>query len=283
MVSQPKPAIQHFTHQAHPLKEFNSESEYLCDGCKTSGAGKRYRCHGCDFDMHEYCGTCPEKLSIFMHRHELSLVIRKVPIDRPLNNRTCDVCHDSVKGLFYRCKDCDFDVHPLCTQLPQSLRHGLHQAHSLKLESSSTKGNCAVCTGECSSWRYRCKTCRFDIHLDCVLVDIRPKTSQESHRGIPNFVPPHHHPQPPFGTGYMPPPAYGYYPNGGFPYGFPHPPHPPGQFYHQEWVAQPHPNHVAGGTSSGGGLGKKMFGLVGQLGMGVVSNALFGVDITSFF
>ncbi|KAJ0088002.1 hypothetical protein Patl1_31792 [Pistacia atlantica] len=30
-------------------------------------------------------------------------------------DRICDVCRDGVEGLFYRCKECEFDVHPLCT------------------------------------------------------------------------------------------------------------------------------------------------------------------------
>nr|XP_016506923.1 PREDICTED: uncharacterized protein LOC107824633 [Nicotiana tabacum] len=122
-----KNTIQHFTHPEHSLTEYDSNTGYLCDGCKIPGIGKRYRCHGCEFDLHEYCGTCPTILSSFMHPyHSLKLVVRKPQGNRQFD-RICNVCCDSVEGLFYRCEICEFDVHPLCTQLPETLRHVLHQ------------------------------------------------------------------------------------------------------------------------------------------------------------
>ncbi|KAL0451109.1 UNVERIFIED_CONTAM: putative nucleoredoxin 1-1 [Sesamum latifolium] len=164
----------HFTHPAHPLTAFDSQQDYLCNGCKTPGNGKRYRCQRCDFDLHDYCGTCPRLLSSFMHKnHSLSLVTRKPQGARQVH-RICDVCRDPVEGLFYRCKECEFDVHPLCTQLPEKLQHALHKTHPLVLQSSTVPGFCAVCRGSCSSWRYRCGLCSFDIHLECVLVPVVP-------------------------------------------------------------------------------------------------------------
>ncbi|XVF55198.1 hypothetical protein PTKIN_Ptkin06aG0017600 [Pterospermum kingtungense] len=50
--------------------------------------------------------------------------------------RVCDLCVDPVEGLFYRCKLCEFDVHPLCTQLPEHVRHVMHKDHPLRLQRS---------------------------------------------------------------------------------------------------------------------------------------------------
>ncbi|KAL3531773.1 hypothetical protein ACH5RR_005294 [Cinchona calisaya] len=185
--------IEHFTHPGHLFAEYNNEQGYLCDGCKTPGFGKRYRCRSCDFVLHDYCGKCPANLSIsFMHRHSLTLVVRKPQTTRQ-NDRVCNVCRDSVEGLFYRCKDCDFDLHPICTRLPERFTHMLHQVHQLQLEAPTFSSPCAFCGGLCDSWRYRCGLCSFDMHLRCILVSCQKFGSDQAttHRGRPTtFVPP---------------------------------------------------------------------------------------------
>ncbi|XP_073275319.1 protein VACUOLELESS GAMETOPHYTES-like [Primulina huaijiensis] len=290
MAPVPKKSIidDHFTHPGHSLTPIDNDREYLCDGCKTMGSGKRFRCIvGCDFDMHEYCRTCPRKLSNFMHQHELSLVMRKAESQRQVD-RICNVCLDPVEGLFYRCKECEFDVHPLCTQLPQQLHHALHKAHFLTLKSSKTPGFCAVCKGACSGWRYRCGACNFDIHLECVLVPIVPCPKQQSaagtqQRGIPMFDQ---------GIPYHPPPQFASYFGYGFPYygqpGYNHfqpgymmqPGYSHGMYMHStSFLPQ---THQVAASNGGSRPGKSMFSLVGQLGFGVLSNMIFGVDLTSF-
>ncbi|CAK9185372.1 unnamed protein product [Ilex paraguariensis] len=268
MVPLPKNAIEHFTHPGHRLEQLKANTKYHCDGCKTHGSGTRYRCNGCDFDLHEYCGTCPRSLSSFMHSHPLGLVVRKAQATRR-NERVCNVCGDHVEGLFYRCKDCEFDVHPLCTQLPQSLCHALHPAHPLTLQStSSSSGWCAICRGSCCSWRYRCGACGFDIHLECVLVPCDPPTQ----RSVPPFgqppppAPPPQSPIPPFSQPPPPgpPPHYGVYGHG-MPSGY------------QQTQAV--------GATTNGTAGKMMYSLVGKLAIGVFSNAIFGMsnmDFSSF-
>ncbi|KAG5583830.1 hypothetical protein H5410_044264 [Solanum commersonii] len=98
MAPLPRNTLQHFTYPKHSLTLFDSNTKYSCDGCKILGIGKSYHCPECDFDLHEYCGTCPMKLSSFLHPYHL-----------------------------LKCEVCEFDVHPLCTQLPETLRDALHQ------------------------------------------------------------------------------------------------------------------------------------------------------------
>ncbi|KAK6120329.1 hypothetical protein DH2020_046020 [Rehmannia glutinosa] len=310
MAAPQKNTIDHFTHLGHPLTAVDGhKQQYLCNGCKTPGSGKRYRCNGCDFDLHEYCGTCPEAdtLSTFMHQnHTLLLVTPTGNIARHVN-RFCSVCTDPVDGLFYRCLDCDFDAHPLCTQLPKELKHALHIIHPLNLESSPVAGVCAVCKCLCTGWRYRCGVCHFDIHLGCILVVPCPENNNNNNvqanqrgvhvhdQGIPFRGPPQFGPYygSPYGPGYCYHPfgpGYCYRPFGaGYCY---HPlgpgfnnTHPNQYMYPNNSMPQ---NQVGGGSGSTGNngtgrIGKSMFSLVGQLGFGVISNMIFGVDVSSLF
>ncbi|KAF3630030.1 putative wall-associated receptor kinase-like 20-like [Capsicum annuum] len=117
--------VEHFTHP-HPIILHNDaiNPKYLCEGCMTYGYGQRYHCHACTFNLHEYCGTCLKILSSFMHPdHSLVLIERD-----GLHERVCNICCDPIEGLSYRwCELCKFNVHPICTQLPKTLNHILHQ------------------------------------------------------------------------------------------------------------------------------------------------------------
>ena len=294
MASVPNQTKFHFTHPNHPLLyHSDSHHDYICDGCKTPGSGGRFRCHSCNFDLHEYCTDCPDKLSSSIHHnHHLTLVLRK-PSGARLNERICDVCRDPVEGLFYRCKDCDFDAHPLCTQLPKELRHVADNKHSLKLQ-KLPYGSCSVCKQGCSSlWVYGCEICRVNIHLDCLIgPDVSPP-SQTTSRGIrPSWTagpPPFPGGDFPWNSGGFP---YGNYGMGGHngvygyaaPYSVPdyHFMYPNYGFVHSNGnhqtseavnAAQPPP------SASGGKPGKSMFALVGRLTVGVMSSVIFGFPI----
>ncbi|KAF8050184.1 hypothetical protein N665_2031s0002 [Sinapis alba] len=116
--------------------------------------------------------TCPLTLPTFIHpKHELSLVVRKQQSTRQ-NKRACDICNESVEGLFYRCKLCEFDVHPLCTQLPQHVRHMLQPAHHLEFRLGGAS-QCMVCYNPC-------ELCRFDIHRECILAICNTSPSDQT-------------------------------------------------------------------------------------------------------
>ncbi|KAJ0250162.1 hypothetical protein HA466_0143470 [Hirschfeldia incana] len=104
--------INHFTHN-HPLTEVNFFGMYTCDGCKLHGHGKTYRCNDCDYDLHEYCATCPPTLVNTWHApdHELSLFTGPAHT----TERVCYFCRFYIEGMFYKCMHCSFESHPLCT------------------------------------------------------------------------------------------------------------------------------------------------------------------------
>lgn len=107
--------INHFSHN-HPLTEVNGVGTYTCDGCKLYGDGKTYRCSECDYDLHEYCATCPHSLRNSCHGpdHELSLFNGPTH----MTERSCYVCRVYIQGMFYKCNHCSFESHPLCTHVP---------------------------------------------------------------------------------------------------------------------------------------------------------------------
>ncbi|CAH2058878.1 unnamed protein product [Thlaspi arvense] len=159
--------VQHFTH-VHPVTKVEGFGGFICNGCKTYGFGKTYRCIPCNYDLHEYCATCPPTLLSFLHpEHELRLVF-KGPAQTPQDRRGCNICHELAEGLYYQCEPCGFEVHPLCSQLPQHVTHVPHPDHPLELSHMGASNMCMVCHGAIRSWRYKCGPCRFDVHMACV-------------------------------------------------------------------------------------------------------------------
>ncbi|KAJ0028304.1 hypothetical protein Pint_35329 [Pistacia integerrima] len=247
--------MQHFTHPNHLLYNVNDDVEYLCDGCNTKGAGTRYRCNLCDFDLHEYCATCPMALSSVMHpQHQLNLLVR-TPEDSLQNpSRFCHVCRENIGALFYSCNYCEFNVHPICTQFPRQLRHVLHPDHPLTLQPSSP-GLCMVCKRECSFWRYRCGICCFDIHFECVSASCGASKSTSGSVLQSNPL-----------AAAAPPPG-----NVGGPSGFS--PYPDNQHGHSNYM------HHSGGEVGPRRRGSRQLicQIVGSLTAGVITNMVFGL------
>ncbi|XP_074557653.1 protein VACUOLELESS GAMETOPHYTES-like [Curcuma longa] len=103
--------ISHYLHPQHRLAHVHIEGNFLCDGCKVVGHGVRFRCHACNFDLHEHCARCSSTISVPMHSDHL-LTLHVLSQDNP---RRCDVCRKTAIGLCYRCVPCGVDIHPLCT------------------------------------------------------------------------------------------------------------------------------------------------------------------------
>lgn len=55
--------IVHFSHQQHPLAKMTLPDLFTCTGCKEYGAGKRFACQQCDFQLHEFCALSPPSLN----------------------------------------------------------------------------------------------------------------------------------------------------------------------------------------------------------------------------
>lgn len=55
--------IVHFSHQQHPLAKMTLPDLFTCTGCKEYGAGKRFACQQCDFQLHEFCALSTPSLN----------------------------------------------------------------------------------------------------------------------------------------------------------------------------------------------------------------------------
>ncbi|CAH2058875.1 unnamed protein product [Thlaspi arvense] len=189
-------AVQHFIH-VHPVTKVEGFGGFKCNGCKTYGFGKTYRCIPCNYDLHEYCATCPPTLLSFLHpEHELQLVF-KGPAQTPQDRRGCNICHELAEGLYYQCEPCGFEVHPLCSQLPKKVTHVPHRTHPLELSHMGASNMCMVCQGAIRSWRYKCGPCRFDVHMACVNSSASAARSiQQTSSGPQACVPPSQYHQP---------------------------------------------------------------------------------------
>lgn len=65
--------IVHHTHSKHPLAEITLSELFTCSGCKEFGAGRRYACQDCDFQLHHFCALSPPSLKAhpFHGQHQL--------------------------------------------------------------------------------------------------------------------------------------------------------------------------------------------------------------------
>lgn len=63
----------HFSHPQHPLLQISLPYLFTCMGCKEYGAGMRFRCQTCGFDLHDFCALAPPALHNhpFHHKHQL--------------------------------------------------------------------------------------------------------------------------------------------------------------------------------------------------------------------
>jgi len=63
----------HFGHPQHVLVKVELPDIYTCAGCKEEGAGVRYVCQECDYQLHEFCALAPPQLKShpFHYQHQL--------------------------------------------------------------------------------------------------------------------------------------------------------------------------------------------------------------------
>ncbi|KAL9164810.1 hypothetical protein ABFS82_06G128100 [Erythranthe guttata] len=288
--SQPR-SVRHTTHPGHLLKLVYDPDEFVCDGCDGLGSGSSYSCYPCGFNLHEFCATCPSTTeSVFHPRHPLTLV--NLPM---VNNRVCDLCGDYVCGLFYTCRPCGFDVHPLCTQLPVHVKLPMHR-HSLKLKPGAVTA-CDLCDEDCTSWRYSCGNCQVDIHLECALEDDDDDEIVE-----PPPPPPrkavsggYYREPPPMSMGYNnqyrpPPPRMGYNnqyqpPPPRMGYNNQYQPPPPRMGYNNQYQPPPGCSQQsrrvmpAERQKSSGNKKKKIYSIVGRFALNTLATSITGIPM----
>ncbi|GAV65805.1 C1_3 domain-containing protein [Cephalotus follicularis] len=164
----------HFSHPQHALSQVILPDLFTCAGCKEYGAGKRFMCTQCYFQLHEFCALAPPALKThpFHLQHQL-LFYSKSGKGGMLKSK-CDVCAKPIKGYGFRCVACTFQMHPCCAMLSTEINIPVHP-HTLKLlpvvaPVSNVEPAGSVCS-ECKRRRsgriYHCTSCEYHLHAVC--------------------------------------------------------------------------------------------------------------------
>ncbi|KAG6434895.1 hypothetical protein SASPL_106539 [Salvia splendens] len=140
----------HYAHSEHPLLQVTLPELFTCGGCKEYGAGRRFACAQCDFQLHDFCAASPPVLNShpFHGQHQLVFHAKPKTAKGGISWPRCGVCGKSSKGFAFRCRACSFQMHPCCAML----------------------------TTECNKKRsgrvYRCTVCEYHLHAVCAKVFI---------------------------------------------------------------------------------------------------------------
>lgn len=162
--------IIHADHPQHPLAQVNTPSPFTCTGCKEHGAGPRFTCNQCNFELHQFCALAPP----FLRRHPLHTQHHLYLISKPggIRYTKCDVCGKATKGYMFQCNICNFQMHPCCAMLSSKMNLPVHP-HTLTLIPAAAidPGIAATCCRECKRKRsgqiYSCTICNYHLHAVC--------------------------------------------------------------------------------------------------------------------
>uniref|UniRef100_I1QQ21 DC1 domain-containing protein n=2 Tax=Oryza glaberrima TaxID=4538 RepID=I1QQ21_ORYGL len=180
----------HFSHPEHRLARFDFPYLFMCMGCKEYGAGKRFMCQLCGFQLHEFCALAPPSLHDhpFHPKHQHLLFFVK---PGGFLRCKCDICGKSVKGFSFRCASCSFAMHPCCAamswrmDLPVAHEHPLMLAPSPPTPPMATPTSdvvgvgdggvgtsfvcqmCRRCRRPAGQYVYQCMPCGYYLHARC--------------------------------------------------------------------------------------------------------------------
>lgn len=165
----------HFGHPQHPLALVNLPDRFKCNGCKEDGAGKRFVCQQCNFQLHDFCASAPPVLKAHPLHFQHQLFLFSKPVKG--GQSKCDVCNKASKGYAFRCNACSFQMHPCCAMLSSEMNLFSAHPHPLRLlpeyhdQGSGGGGSTTTLCGECNRKRagrmYHCTVCDYHLHAVC--------------------------------------------------------------------------------------------------------------------
>ncbi|GKV51034.1 hypothetical protein SLEP1_g57711 [Rubroshorea leprosula] len=125
-------------------------------------------------------------VSHFSHEHPLTLV------EVEEEDLECNGCGRFLAGPVYNCRDCDFNLHKSCFDLPTEVSHRFHQDHPLFLRFLDEESNCTRCFDTCVGFIYHCSECSFTLDHKCaVLTNISVQEAGQEKNSIDHFL--HNH------------------------------------------------------------------------------------------
>lgn len=170
--------VTHYSHPKHPLAQLTLPELFACAGCKEYGAGKRFACQECDYQLHEFCALSPPLLRSHPLHPQHQLVFHSRPKQGGIKWPRCDICGKSCRGFTFRCRACSFQMHPCCAMLSTDITLPELHPHPLKLLPPrqlqlSNAGESLVSCDRCKKRRsggrvYRCAVCNnYHLHALC--------------------------------------------------------------------------------------------------------------------
>ncbi|XP_007028813.2 PREDICTED: uncharacterized protein LOC18598991 isoform X1 [Theobroma cacao] len=165
--------IFYFAHPQHPISQTNLPDLFTCAACKEYGAGERFTCSDCDYQLHDFCALAPPALK----RHPIHPVHKIIFFPKPVKSgilkSRCDVCAKTTKGCVFKCTVCSFQMHPCCAMLSTEINIPVHP-HTLRLlpvPQYTSNGDPGFVCGECNKRRsgrvYHCTVCDYHLHAVC--------------------------------------------------------------------------------------------------------------------
>ncbi|TYI58644.1 hypothetical protein E1A91_D11G375300v1 [Gossypium mustelinum] len=164
-------AIYLAAHPQHPLSQTRLSDLFTCGACKEYGAGERFTCSECDYQLHDFCALAPDSLK----RHPIhplhNIILNRKPVRSGLLKSRCDICAKTTKGCVFKCNACSFQMHPCCAMLSTEINISVHPHMLRLLPSPSTADPFSFSCGECNRKRpgrvYHCTTCDYHLHAVC--------------------------------------------------------------------------------------------------------------------
>ncbi|KAG0575598.1 hypothetical protein KC19_5G015400 [Ceratodon purpureus] len=160
------------TYKNRCFMKFLPQSSYICNICSRIVIEEGYSCETCNFLAHKDCVEIKDKVEVFFHDDSLHLLVQYYCKNN--QDSVCRFCKQSMQESewVYRCDQCTFDVHALCTKFPKKFKYGKHEHILLLIEDPPHKSKlCTRCNSNLEGYHYSCtkKWCTFDLHPHCAI------------------------------------------------------------------------------------------------------------------
>ncbi|TYH96278.1 hypothetical protein ES332_A12G166200v1 [Gossypium tomentosum] len=190
--------LNHPFHPSHPLRlDFVDATCNACTqwiGTSKDFSTAAYGCQICNFNLDFGCAKLLPTLKHESHNHCLTYVgpTFRDPIHK--YHFQCSSFRELCLDTFYRCVQCDLNLHLKCVPVPPLAKHRYHR-HPLLLnqpvrEDEIGEYYCDICEKERDPTHevYYCQKCTYIAHIECVLNQEETSTKQDSSSSPPIFM-----------------------------------------------------------------------------------------------
>ncbi|KAL5710871.1 hypothetical protein ACHQM5_021382 [Ranunculus cassubicifolius] len=170
--------VKHSCHN-HALKPVNRETPYRCNGCQEIGWGLRFRCEGCNYDLHKDCALTTDFKSDISLYNSYAFKFHR----RSFVGTTCNACGNAILGFVYNCSTYRVNLHPCCANLPSVLQsEGVELRLHKNVVSKCIRCGCRNLWGEEKGWSYQSRCKNYHIHVSCMKDLVKKEVEEKWNR-----------------------------------------------------------------------------------------------------